>query len=565
MSSPICCRCVCVWLRRSGHILVRSCAGVYNGGNCASIARRRPVSHPQIRVSGSQVSCFMVLGLARGVQSYQLAHRVPRSRDVVTNPFPTPPPLPDEQDADRRRRPAHIQITQNWYFATPPPAGTNPQYEVQVVTQAPTEHLPVPRAGEARAGAPRGNGINRGRVQHAGNVPIDGVRDARLPPAQHRGGNGFYAQGAATNARADDANAAPGQIGTRTSHQRRYYTEFNPNLASNTASASSFASPARVPPSPRPTPPHPPPPPAPSVAAPAASSAPVAAPTIASATVPAPPVPAPRPVPPSAPAPVLARAPVAATTAQIPMANPYNPNGWGPVDPIWTPEHRGRGYGPYRPHAQGGMCSTASNPPHRSTFPRSNSVSILPQSSQLSLSFIVPSNQAPPIPYDPDLEGAPRCCRVVRLLLGYLRRIAPCATDARTRANTEANRRSSSRGSNASQRQGHPQARALPTPPYDAPQAPAQNAWYVPQPQNVPYVQPPQQPQMYWAACPHCQMPGAHHAQCPFYQQAVARSQAVPMQQPDRNHNASRATNRSNASQSSFGPAIALKYRSCLC
>ena len=156
------------------------------------------------------------------------------------------------------------------------------------------------------------------------------------------------------------------------------------------------------------------------------------------------------------------------------MANLYHPT----VNPIWRLEHGGRGYGPFPWPAQGGMCSTAFNSPHHSTCPPLKFVSILPQLRQPLL--IVSSCQAPLNQYDSYFEGARRWRRIVRLLSGGLRRVAHCATDARTRANTEANRQS-----------------------------------------------------MYWVPCPHClycQMPGVHHVQCPFYQQIAA----VLMQQPER-------------------------------
>ncbi|KAI0690816.1 hypothetical protein C8T65DRAFT_87806 [Cerioporus squamosus] len=278
----------------------------------------------------------------------------------VTNPLPTPPPLPNEQDGERTRRPTHIQIIQNWYFATPPPDGTDPQYDVQV-TQPPTEPLPVPRAREAQAGATPGHGINTVLAQRDGNVPIDDVRDARVPPAQRRGGNESFAQNAAADPRANDANAASVQSGTRARHEWRYHTEFYPNHAYNPAPFPSATVPARDPPSPRLTPPPPAPlPPAPSAPAAPVASAPATAQATAPATAPAPPAPAP--APPQAPA---------AATAQIPMVNIYQPTQWGIEDPTWIPGHRIFGYGPYRAHTPG-----------------------------------APSNRAPPIPYDPDTEDA---------------------------------------------------------------------------------------------------------------------------------------------------------------
>ncbi|RDX51714.1 hypothetical protein OH76DRAFT_265322 [Lentinus brumalis] len=396
-------------------------------------------------------------------------------REVVGNSLPTPPPLPDEQDAERRRRPTHVQIIQNWYFATSSPDGTVPQYDIQVI-QPPTDSLPVPRAREAQAGATPEHGINTVPARHDGNVPIDGVRGARVPQAQRGGRNESFAQSAAADRRPNDANAAPGQTGTREQHERRFYFQSHPNPAFNTAPSSSATAPARDPPSPRPTPPVPPPPAA--QTPPAVSVVPARATALATATAP----------------PAPAQAP-AAPTAQNPMVDIYHPFDWGPSDPQWTPGHREYGFGSYRPQT-----------------PRA------------------PSNQAPPIPYDPDIE------------------------EARARANTNANSRSGSRGSHAAH-QGYQQTRPLPTPPSEAQQAAAQAAWYIPQ--NVQYVQVPAQQHQYWASCPHCHIPGAHNLQCPIYQQAVARNRPVvhqPPIQPDRMQNASRATNRSNASRTRGAP-----------
>ncbi|RPD69507.1 hypothetical protein L226DRAFT_270782 [Lentinus tigrinus ALCF2SS1-7] len=298
-------------------------------------------------------------------------------REVV-NPLPTPPPQPDEHDLEQRRQPTYIRIIQNWYFATPPPAGSISQHEVTVATQPPTEPLPVPRAGEAQTGAIPVHGTSSGPAQHDDNVAIDGIRGARVPTAQRPGGNEPFAQSAAADPGLHGGNVAPGHPGMRESHEWRYYTGYNPNLAYNSApsSASATPAPARDPPPPRRAPPPPPPPLAPAataptpVVAPATAPAPVAAPPApASASAPAP-SPAPAPVPAPAPAPAPIQAPVSYTTAQVPMAfNIYNPSQWGPVDPIWTPEHRGRGFGPYQPHEQGGTCSATSAPLHGSIIP----------------------------------------------------------------------------------------------------------------------------------------------------------------------------------------------------